>query len=39
MQRILKIVLNLTLGMLSAEGEGYPKVTKLGVPATLPNTA
>ena len=28
LQKLLKI--NLTLGMMSAEGQGYPEVTKLG---------
>ena len=29
MLSLLKMRLNLSLGMLSAEGQGYPKVTKL----------
>ena len=34
MLRLLKMRLNLSLGTLSAEGQGYPKVTKLRSPAT-----
>ena len=30
MQRVLRICLVLTLSMMSAEGKGYPEVTKLG---------
>ena len=30
MLRLLKMRLDLSLGMMSAEGQGYPKVTKLG---------
>ena len=29
-QRVLKMILDLTLSTMSAEGQGYPKVTKLG---------
>ena len=29
-QRVLRICLVLTLGMMSAEGQGYPEVKKLG---------
>ena len=34
MLRLLKMRLNLSLGTMSAEGQGYPEVTKLRSPAT-----
>ena len=33
MQRVLEMILDLSLGMMSVEGQGYPKVTKLGLGA------
>ena len=29
-QKILEMILDLTLSTMSAEGQGYPEVTKLG---------
>ena len=34
MLRLLKMRLDLSLGTLSAKGQGYPEVTKLRSPAT-----